>query len=70
MPLTPETPTSGASRREMLAGAAGLVAASAVSAPVLAAGSKPAGRKSTPSTRANAMSFITTKDGTEIYYKD
>jgi non-heme chloroperoxidase len=54
----------------MLAGAAGLVAASAVSAPVLAAGSRPAGRKSTLSTRANAMSFITTKDGTEIYYKD
>jgi non-heme chloroperoxidase len=54
----------------MLAGAASLVAASAVSAPVVAAGLKPAGRKSNPSTGANAMSFITTKDGTEIYYKD
>src|ERR1700691_4432463 len=60
------------SRRDMLAGAAGALAASAVNSPVFAAGSKvgAAPHKPTKSTGARAMSFIKTRDGTEIYYKD
>jgi non-heme chloroperoxidase len=65
-----ETPNSGASRRKVLAGAAGLIAASAVSLPASAAGLAAADRKSKPPKGAKAMSFVTTKDGTEIYYKD
>ena len=63
---------SRVSRREMLAGASGVLAASAVSSTVLAAGSKAgaAPHKPTQPTGARTMSFITTKDGTEIYYKD
>src|ERR1700678_195075 len=60
------------SRRDMLAGAAGALAASAVNSPVLAAGSKAwaAPNKPTQSAGAKTMSSIRTKDGTEIYYKD
>src|ERR1700691_4178657 len=60
------------SRRDMLAGAAGVLAASAVSAPIFVAGSKAgaATHKPTQSTGAKTMSFITAKDGTEIFYKD
>jgi hypothetical protein len=63
---------SPVSRRDMLAGAAGVLAASAVSSPVFAAGSKSgaAPQKPTQSTGARTMSYITTKDKTEIYYKD
>jgi len=53
-----------------LAGAASLAAASALSTPVIAAGSKAAGHRFNPSKGANAMSFITTKDGVDIFYKD
>jgi non-heme chloroperoxidase len=59
------------SRRQILAGAAGILAASAISSPALAnseAGAVP--HKSKQPTGAKTMSFITTKDGTEIYYKD
>jgi non-heme chloroperoxidase len=56
----------------MLAGAAGILATSALSAPVLAAGSKAGDTPRNPAqlTGAKSMPFITTKDGTEIYYKD
>jgi non-heme chloroperoxidase len=61
-----------ATRRDMLAGAAGLLAATAVSAPVSAAAfnAGAASNKPTPPIGINTMSFIKTKDGTEIYYKD
>src|SRR5271168_1207732 len=67
-----KTSPSTVSRREMLAGTAGVIAASAVSLPVLAAGSKAEATPRNPSqpTGARAMPFIKTKDGTEIYYKD
>src|SRR6202451_3371359 len=69
---TSDTSRPTLSRRDMLAGAAGALAASAVNSPVFAAGSKPAAPSHTPtqSTGARTMSYITTKDGTEIYYKD
>src|SRR5271163_60393 len=69
---TSDTSRPTLSRRDMLAGAAGALAASAVTSPVFAAGSKvgAAPHKPTESTGARAMSFIRTKDGTEIYYKD
>jgi non-heme chloroperoxidase len=69
---TSDTSRPTLSRRDMLAGAAGALAASAVNSPVFAAGSKvgAAPHKPTKSTGARAMSFIRTKDGTEIYYKD
>src|ERR1700690_3319392 len=63
---------STVSRRDMLAGTAGVLAASAVSSPVFAAGSRAeaAPHKPARQTGVRTMSFITTKDGTEIYYKD
>src|ERR1700691_546420 len=69
---TSDTSRPTLSRRDMLAGAAGALAASAVNSPVFAAGSKAgaAAHKHIESTGARTMSFITTKDGTEIYYKD
>lgn len=65
-------PRLTASRRDMLIGVAGSIATTAVSSPVLAAGSKTeaASPKSTKPTGASAMSFITTKDGAEIFFKD
>ena len=69
---TSDTSRPTLSRRDMLAGAAGALAASAVNSPVFAAGSKAgaAAHKHIESTGARTMSFIRTKDGTEIYYKD
>jgi non-heme chloroperoxidase len=63
---------STVSRRDMLTGAAGVLAASALSAPVLAAASKAGATPRNPAqpTAARSMPFITTKDGAEIYYKD
>jgi non-heme chloroperoxidase len=68
--MTRETSLLSASRRGVLAGAASLAAASALSSPVMAAGPKAANHKSNPSKGANVMSFITTKDGVQIFYKD
>jgi non-heme chloroperoxidase len=61
-----------ATRREILAGAAGILAATAVSAPVSATAfnTDAASNQSTQPTGIKTMSFIKTKDGTEIYYKD
>src|ERR1700691_2361249 len=69
---TSDTSRATLSRRDMLAGAAGALAASAVISPVFAADRKvgAAPHKPTESRGARAMSFIRTKDGTEIYYKD
>jgi len=60
------------SRRDMLASAAGVLAATAANSPVIAAGAKAgaAPHKPTQSTGDRTMPYITTKDGTEIYYKD
>jgi len=67
-----KTPRKAVSRRDMLAGAAAVLAASVVNSPTLAASSIAgvAPDKPTQPTGAKTMSFITTKDGTEIYYKD
>jgi non-heme chloroperoxidase len=56
----------------MLAGAAGVLAASALSAAVLAAGSKAGATPLDPAqpTGIGSMPLITTKDGTQIFYKD
>jgi non-heme chloroperoxidase len=61
-----------ATRREILAGAAGILAATAVNAPVSAAAfnTDAASNKPTQQTGIKTVSFIKTKDGTEIYYKD
>jgi len=60
------------SRRDMLASAAGVLAATAANSPVIAAGAKAgaAPHKPTQSTGDRTMPYITTKDGTEIFYKD
>src|SRR5712672_826450 len=69
---TSNTSPSTVSRRDMLAGTAGVLAASAVSWRAVAAGSNAgaAPHKLTELTGVATMSFITTNDGTEIYYKD
>src|SRR5882672_1101425 len=63
---------STVSRRDMLAGTAGVLAASAVCSRAFAAGSKAgaASHKPAESSGTRTMSFVTAKDGTEIYYKD
>jgi non-heme chloroperoxidase len=63
---------STVSRRNMLAGTAGVLAASGVCSRASAANSKAgaAPHKPTELTGRTTESFITTKDGTEIYYKD
>jgi non-heme chloroperoxidase len=63
---------SPVSRRDMLAGTAGVLAASAGTSRAFAAGSKAGAVPHKPKepTGAKTMSFVTTQDGTEIYYKD
>jgi non-heme chloroperoxidase len=58
------------SRRTILKSAAALVAGPSLLTLALAADSKPANATSNPTQGERAMSMITTKDGTEIYYKD
>ena len=72
MSTTSNASGSTVSRRDVLAGAAGVLAASAVSAAVLAAGSKAGAtpRNPTQPTGDGSMPLITTKDGTQIFYKD
>jgi len=63
---------SKTSRRDVLIGAAGAIATAVVSSPVLAATpqTEAAPRKSTQPVGANTMSFVTTKDGVEVFFKD
>jgi non-heme chloroperoxidase len=67
-------PTSALSRsrRQFLIGSAGIVAAASLSAATMAATSEQANAStpSNPSKGKPTMSTITTKDGTQIYYKD
>ncbi|SRR5579859_1672626 len=67
-----QTPITSTSRRGVLIGAAGAIAASAVSSSAFAAGPKAASAssKSTNQPGANTMSFVTTKDGVDIFFKD
>ena len=59
------------SRRQMLTGAAAVLAASTLNSPILArSATDGAPHKRNQPTGAKTMSFVTTKDGTEIYYKD
>jgi non-heme chloroperoxidase len=66
-PFTPFDP----SRRTFVAGAAGLLAASPVATSVLVAPG-PAAAQSLPTqqSKGNLMTTFTTKDGTQIYFKD
>lgn len=57
------------SRRNVLLGGAGLVAAVALPAGNAAAATQTATPQS-PKTGARSTPYITTKDGTQIYYKD
>jgi non-heme chloroperoxidase len=56
----------------VLIGTAGVIAASAVASSVFAAGSERASApdRSTKPAGANTMSFVTTKEGVEIFFKD
>src|SRR5262249_25841749 len=60
------------SRRDVLVGSAALVAGTSLSMAALVVESKPAGASTSSDTRKgeHAMGMITTKDGTQIYYKD
>src|SRR5438132_10636377 len=58
------------SRRSVLVRGAALVAAAALPAATFAAGTKAVTSTSNRTQRRQSMSVITTKDGTQIYYKD
>jgi non-heme chloroperoxidase len=58
------------SRRGLLVGGAGVLAAASLSATTLAAAAEQAHSSSSPSKGNRSMSTITTKDGTQICYKD
>jgi non-heme chloroperoxidase len=61
---------STASRRDVLIGAAGAIAASAVSSPVFAASQKASSASPSKQAGTDSISFVTTKDGVEIFFKD
>jgi non-heme chloroperoxidase len=58
------------SRRGLLVGGAGVLAAASLSATTLAAAAEHAHSSESPSKGKHSMSMITTKDGTQIYYKE
>jgi non-heme chloroperoxidase len=64
--------STDASRRSILAGAAGIVTVSALGTSTLAAAQQLSAPAAIPShhTQGSTMSFVTTKDGTNIFYKD
>jgi non-heme chloroperoxidase len=72
MPASSPLSAHISSRRDVLIGTAGVIAATAVAAPIFAAGSPATAAPKTPiqPTGANNMPSITTTDGTEIFYKD
>jgi non-heme chloroperoxidase len=68
-----EQPTStvtATSRRSVLAGGAGLLAAASLSSTVPAAAAEQAHSSIFHSKGSHSMSTLTTKDGTQLYYKD
>jgi non-heme chloroperoxidase len=58
------------SRRSLLVGGAGVLAVASLSATTLATAAEQTHSPSSPSNGKHSMSTITTKDGTQIYYKD
>jgi non-heme chloroperoxidase len=58
------------SRRDLLVGGAGVLTAASLSTTTLAATAEPTHPSVSPSKGTHSMSTITTKDGTQIYYKD
>jgi non-heme chloroperoxidase len=58
------------SRRNLLIGSAGLIAAASLPKATIAATTQQTTSSSNPSKGKHNMSMITTKDGTQIYYKD
>ena len=69
--MTKEPPSGSPSRRSVLVGGAALVAAAAIPAPSDASGTKPAAPSSAgPRKAEHRANTFTTKDGTQIYYKD
>ncbi|MGC4034297.1 MAG: alpha/beta hydrolase [Tepidisphaeraceae bacterium] len=65
---TNEASSSSASRRDILLGVAALAAAAAL--PNVSEAQSPVISPHPPTPGAKPMSYITTKDGTQIYYKD
>src|ERR1700682_4123527 len=66
------TPTTNlvSSRRSVLIGGAAMAAAAALPAAAVAAGAQAAASTSANRPKRHPTPFITTKDGTQIYYKD
>jgi non-heme chloroperoxidase len=58
------------SRRDVLVGGAGILAAASLSAATIATAAEHTHSSVSPSKGKHSMSTITTKDGTQIYYKD
>src|ERR1700682_359327 len=70
--MTKPTPTANlvSSRRSVLIGGAAMAAAAALPASAVAAGAQTAASTSANRPKRHPTPFITTKDGTQIYYKD
>src|SRR6202795_4185911 len=64
------SPVPMTSRRDLLVAGAGVLAAASLSSKALAAAAEHTHSSVSPSKGTHSMSTITTKDGTQIYYKD